>query len=101
MAKARYIIRLSDGELFGWNPDWLKLSGMIEYDPSVHGYRAEIAHTLGLEMPEMPRAVAPKVTVSEHKAGAVVIPTQVATEPKKAAQEQRTEKPDLSDVFAP
>lgn len=98
MTKARYILRVEDGELFGWNPDWLKLGGMVEYDPAVHGYRSEVAAQMGLVAPEPQKAAAPKRdTAAEPQAGAVA-PTRVATERK--AQGQRTDEPDLSGVFA-
>lgn len=95
MKQNRYIIRIEDGELFGWYEPWLKQPGFVEYDPTVHGYRAEVAASLGLVEPAP--TITPKVTVSEHVAGQVITPQPAATE-RKAAQVQ-TPEPDLSDVF--
>lgn len=96
MAQARYILRLSDGALFPWYEPWLKGEGFVEYDPSKHGIRSEVAAQMGLVVPEV--TLAPKqVEAPEPKAGRATPATPVAAEPAKA-QVQPSE-PDLSDVF--
>jgi hypothetical protein len=98
MANARYILRVSDGRLFGFCDEWLKLPGMMEYNPEVHGYRAEVAVQLGLVAPAPTVTPRPAVVVSEHVAGQTITPPTTATKSKKTTEAQSSE-PDLSDVF--
>lgn len=95
MPQARYILRLSDGELFPWFEPWLKMEWMVEYNPKVHGVRAEVAAQMGLVVPEA--SMKPAV-VSEPPNAGDPVPANVATEPKAQAQPSDD---DLSDVFAP
>jgi hypothetical protein len=98
MKKQRYIIRMADGEMFPFLEAWLKIPGMVEYDPAIHGYRAEAAKGMGLVEPSPTTApVASSVEVSEHAAGQPTTKPTVAAKPKKA--ESQAPEPDLSDVF--
>lgn len=104
MYKARYIIRITDGELFGWNPDYLKLPGMVEYNPALHGYRSEVAAQMGLADPSQavpPGAPAISINVSEHAAGQAIPATTAATKVSRKKSEAQPPEPDLSDVFDP
>lgn len=94
--KARYIIRMADGELFPFYAEWLKIPGMVEYDPAIHGHREEVARQMGLVTPAP--TVIPEVKAPESKAGKKDRPSTVASEPKKA--QAQPPEPDLSDVFA-
>lgn len=94
---ARYILKIETGELFGWYEPWLKVPGMVQYDPAKHGYRAEVAQQLGLVEPkqsELPLVAKP----AEPVADSVVIPATTVTEPRAAQGD--APGPDLSDVFA-
>lgn len=105
MANARYIIRMEDQALFPWFQEWLKIPGMVEYDPDVHGYRSEVAAQMGLPTPVLPKAApalvaetqSTAVDVAEHTAGEA-IPAPAAAVAKKKPQTKATE-PDLSAVF--
>lgn len=103
MAQARYILRLEDGELFPWYEPWLKIAGMVEYDPKKHGVREEVAKHMGLVVPEATMAPAKKAAkaktakVPEQLAGDAAPANRVATEPKAQAQPSD----DLSGVFGP
>lgn len=94
---AKYIIRMSDGELFGYYEPWLKQPGFVLYDPAVHGFRREVAHVLGLTEPTQSE-LSMEVKAAEQVAGDKTTLETNATEPK-AAQGDAT-GPDLSDVFA-
>lgn len=105
MAQARYILRLSDGELFPWYEPWLRAEGMVEYDPKKHGIREEVAKQMGLVVPEVTVAPAPAkakthvkaAKMPEQLAGPAAPTNRVATEPLAQAQPSGE---DLSDVFA-
>ena len=64
MAKAIYLLQVETNALFGYNPDFAKMPGMVVYDPEIHGYRKEVAHVLGLEEPKAasPKKAEPRVS---------------------------------------
>lgn len=84
MTQARYIIRIADGELFPFLKDWLKIPGMVEYDPAIHGYRKEVAAQMGLPDPAplpTPVVAAPKAdTKHGAKAKSPAVPIQPPAE---------------------
>lgn len=97
MSKPQYILRVEDGELFGYYEPWLKMPGFVVYDPEKHGYRAEVAKQLGLDEPK--QSTPAPVKPAEPKAGSKTKSATTATEPKESAQGSAPE-PDLSAVFA-
>lgn len=100
--KVRYILRIEDGELFPFYVEWLKIPGMVEYDPAKHGYRSEVAEAMGLTAPApvaQPQTVAlTKTPIAEHVAGETVTLQPAVVEPEVA--QPAASEPDLSDVFA-
>lgn len=95
---AKYIIRMSDGELFGYYEPWLKQPGFVLYDPAIHGYRKEVAHVLGLVEPKQSELPL-EAKVAEQPAGTETTLETNSTTELKAAQGDAP-GPDLSDVFA-
>lgn len=94
---ARYILKIETGELFGWYEPWLKIPGMVQYDPDKHGYRAEVAESLKLVEPVQSKP-APVAKPAEPVADSVAVSATTVTEPNAAQGD--APGPDLSDVFA-
>lgn len=100
---------MANQELFPWNPEWLKIPGMVEYDPAIHGYREEVARQMGLAAPTVtaPPAVEAAVEAVEPEA----VEPEVAKTAAKAKQKRAAAavelglaqtapaEPDLSNAF--
>lgn len=91
--RARYLMRVENGELFGYCEAWASLPGFVEYDPDKHGYRSEVAAQMGLEPP-------PTVAQSvELPPAASTAPMSVAPEGLAPSVMLTEPETDLSDAF--